>query len=135
MTNMRKLVIHSLALLVALATTAGAQSWCLALGDSSVTQMLTLTRYMSPLDRNNANGRGLVGLSGLDTTDMQLITDDSVCIRVDSAVMRAGSTGVLRPNVVYKLGTNRYAAFTPGYGPSVLLFIDDHYEVVMMVNL
>lgn len=133
---MKRIFIRGIALLTLLATSAGAQSsWCLAPGDSSVTQMLTLTSYMSPTDSTIASARAAVGLSGLDTSDMHLVTDDSLCIRVDSAVMRAGTPKIMYPSVVFKLGTDRYAAFDAGYGATALFFIDDHYEVIVVILL
>lgn len=131
--SMRNLLLRSVALLVALATTGGAQSWCLAPGDSSASQVMRLTGVMTPSDSTWAHVRATLGLTALDTTDMQLVTTDSICIRVDSAVMRAGSVQVLVPRVVYRLGTNRYAAFAPGYSFLYVFFIDDHYEVVLMI--
>lgn len=132
---MRKLVVRSFALVIAVAATAGAQSWCLAPGDSSVSQVLTVTGFMTPGDGRTTDAREQIGISGLDTSDMYLVTDDSLCIRVDSAVMRAGTPKIMYPSVVYKLGTDRYAAFEPGYGAPAVFFIDDHYEVIVMILL
>lgn len=124
-----------LVLLLLLEATANAQSVsCLAPGDSSVSQLSTLTDFMTPGDTSATYGRGVIGIAGLDTSDMRLVTNDSLCARVDSAVMKASVPPVLHSRVVYQLGTNRYATFTPGPVFTTLFFVDDHFEVILMVH-
>lgn len=124
---------HLLALILMLccaARAAAAQgATCLAPGDSSSAQMAMLTQAMratsSPSDL-----RTDMGLTALDTTDMHLVTNDSVCAGVDSAMMAAGTPQIFNPFVVYALGTTRYAAFKPGERFTTIFFLDDKKKVL-----
>lgn len=130
----RNTIITALGLLVLIAVPVRGQStWCLAPGDSSAGQLATIADIITASDSAAVNLRDSLGLSGLDTTDIQLVMEDSICVRVDSAVMRSMSPQVLYPAVVYRLGPDRFASFMPGYSLWAVFFIDDHYDVMTII--
>jgi hypothetical protein len=128
--HLTALVVVSLA--VTLPATGQSVS-CLSPGDSSDTQLLGLTRVMRAADTSTAAMRADLGLVGLDTVDMQLVADNVLCARLDSALMLSGTPQLLLAHVVYALGTRRYAVFTPGPRYTTIYFIDDRNQLLGMM--
>ncbi len=73
--------------------------------------------------------RTALGVSGLDTSAMHLATLDSVCARVDSAVMRKGVAPDRLVNLlIYQLGP-AYVAMYPTPDDPALFLVDAQFEV------
>lgn len=90
---------------------------------------------MRPGDTSSATVRSVAGIADLDTADMHLVTTDSVCARIASVMMRSAvQPAFVRPWVVYRLGLNRFAVFSPGPSFTTVFFIDDRNKVVAMLH-
>lgn len=106
---------------------------CRQPGDSSQSQLESITKVMRASDTSSTFMRNEVGLAGLDTADMVLVTDDSVCAQVDSALMANFKNSTMTRWVVYRLGTNRFAAFYPGWEHTSIFFVDDQRKVLVIL--
>lgn len=106
---------------------------CLQPGDSSQVQIEALTSVMRASDTSSTFLRNQVGLAGLDTADMVLVTQDSICAQVDSALRVASKSTIPMPWVVYRLGSNRFAAFCPGPRSTSIYFIDDQKKLLSIL--
>ncbi|HUQ46030.1 MAG TPA: hypothetical protein VM033_05230 [Gemmatimonadaceae bacterium] len=125
----------AIAILAALSLPADARAGsCLTPGDSSNIQIATLNGIMWPDNPDAAFLRGHVGIAALDSTDVQLVSDDSICAQVDSAIMSISEPALLQSHVVYRIGANRFAAFSPGWSLTGVLFINDRKQVLAMTR-
>lgn len=128
-------LLIALGVLFCASAPAMGQRACLAPGDSSVSQVESLTGIMRAGATSSATVRSVVGIAALDTTDMHLVIADSVCARIDSVMMRSAvQPAVVRRWVVYRLGLNRFAVFSPGPSFTTVFFIDDRNKVVAMLH-
>lgn len=99
-----------------------------------MSQVESLTRVMRAADTSATMLRVNVGIAGLDTADMHLVTTDSICAQIDSVMMMtAVQPAVLQSWVVYRLGLNRFAVFSPGPSFTTVFFVDDRNRVVAML--
>lgn len=106
---------------------------CITPGVESAAQLDQIRGVLTRADSATIAMRTELGLVGIDTAAMELVTVDSVCAQVDSAFLKRSSTQVLPSLAVYRLGPTRYAAFPAGNEQRPVFFIDDAYRVLGVI--
>jgi hypothetical protein len=95
--------------------------------------MASLNEVMRAHGSQAAQIRTTLNLTGLDTADAHLIQADSVCAHIELAFTQTPTTPA--PHiVVYRLGTQRYAVFSPGPVHTAVFFIDDRNRLLLIIQ-
>jgi hypothetical protein len=108
---------------------------CASPNANTTAQLDEIKGLLSNTHASSVSARSSLGLIGVDTTQMTLVTSDSVCARVNTAVMNVGEPKILPRLVVYRLGATRFGAFHPVSNYTVVFIIDDAYSILTLIGV